>query len=57
MKQTELARTIGVSAQLICNIEHGFRLPSAKTLARIAKALGISVDELLEQESDKEKSA
>ncbi len=45
--QKELARKTGVNAVYISQIETGKRTGSAKTLAKIAKALEIDVDELI----------
>jgi len=48
--QVELARTIGISPQQMYRIETGRSNPSFKTLSLIAKALGISEEELLKSE-------
>ena len=40
ISQAELARKVGVSRGLICDIEKNRRIPSAKLVIKIAKALG-----------------
>lgn len=45
--QTCLAKEIGRSPQLICDIEAGRKLPSTPTLSALATALNISTDEML----------
>ena len=47
MKQGELAATAGVHPVYLSQIETGKRTGSAKTLAAIAGALGVSVDDLI----------
>lgn len=51
MTITELARRTGLARQTIYDVENGVR-PNASidTLTRIAQALGVTVDELLEPE-------
>lgn len=45
---TELASRLGVGKSLISGWEHGTKgLPQAPTLLRLAKALGVTVDDLL----------
>lgn len=44
--QTELAKAIGKSPQLICDIEAGRKNPGRNTLVAIAKKLGISLDDI-----------
>ena len=46
MSQDELARAAGVSRQTISSIETGQYTPSALLAFRIARALGMPVDEL-----------
>lgn len=43
----ELAETVGISEAMMSYIIKGFREPNVATLARIARALGCSVDELI----------
>jgi transcriptional regulator with XRE-family HTH domain len=47
MSQTELAEKAGISLITISRIERGERDPHVKTLARIAKGLGVAPFELL----------
>lgn len=46
LTQAELARITGLSCGYIAAIEQGRRHPTVKTLAIIAEALGIDVEEL-----------
>lgn len=46
MTQTELAKKIGKSPQLICDIEAGRKLPSINTLSMLAKVLKLSLDNI-----------
>lgn len=46
MTMTALARAAGISIPFLFDIEKGNRNPSAKTLERIAQALGVSVADL-----------
>ena len=46
VKQTELAKEIGISASLLGKIEQGKRIPSEEQLERIASLLDIQVNEL-----------
>jgi transcriptional regulator with XRE-family HTH domain len=58
MTQTELARRSGVSRATINYIERGQRLEiGSKTLCRLAKALGVGVDELLESPKRQKRTA
>jgi transcriptional regulator with XRE-family HTH domain len=43
MSTRVLAREAGVSTETIYAIEHGKRLPSVRTLGKIAKALDVEV--------------
>jgi transcriptional regulator with XRE-family HTH domain len=43
MSTRNLAREAGVSTETIYSIEHGKRLPSVRTLGKIARALGVEV--------------
>ena len=45
--QTVLAKTAGISTPYLSQLEHGERQASAKTLAKIANKLKISVDDLI----------
>lgn len=47
MKQGELAAAAGIHPVYLSQIETGKRTGSTKTLAAIAKALGVTVDDLL----------
>jgi len=47
ISQTEIARLLDVSRGFISSIESGKRNPTLSTITRIAKAIGVSTDELL----------
>ena len=47
MTQGDIVRNLGVSRSFISNIENGKTNPTLSTITNIAKALGISSDELL----------
>jgi len=51
IQAAELAKTIGVSASLISQIERGKAFPSILTLKKIADALHITVGELIGEQS------
>jgi transcriptional regulator with XRE-family HTH domain len=40
MSQKEFAATLGISAQSLCDIEKGRRIPSARRAAKIANKIG-----------------
>ncbi len=45
--QGDIVRNLGVSRSFISNIENGKTNPTLSTITNIAKALGVSSDELL----------
>lgn len=45
ISQTELAKAIGKSTSLICDIEKGRKKPSVPVMVSIAKELDISLDD------------
>ena len=47
MTQGQLAEAVGCQQKDISRWECGYHLPSAATLAKIAKALGCTMDELV----------
>ena len=47
--RADLAGRVGVHKDTIARYERGERSPSAKTLKKIAEALGCSADELLRE--------
>lgn len=47
LKQGDLARRLGMTSAQLCRIEGAKNAPSVKTLARVAKALAISVADLM----------
>lgn len=47
LSQVDIARQLDVSRGFVSNIESGKRNPTLSTLTRLAKALGVSTDELL----------
>ncbi len=48
----EMARTVGVSEAMMSFIIQGLREPNVATLARIARALDVPVDELILKEKE-----
>jgi len=44
--QTELAETLNVDKSFVSNIENGKNNPTLSTIANLAKALNVPVDEL-----------
>ena len=47
LSQGDIFRSLGVSRGFISNIESGKTNPTLSTIAKLAKALGVSSDELL----------
>ena len=47
LTQTELAEKSGILQQNISNYETGFKSPTLESAAKIADALGVSLDELV----------
>ena len=47
ISQGEIARTLKVGRSFITNIENGKTNPTLDTIAKIAKAIGVSVGELM----------
>ena len=47
ISQGDIARSLEVSRGFISNIENGKTNPTLATIARLAKAVGVSVDKLL----------
>lgn len=47
ISQGDIVRSLGVSRGFISNIENGKTNPTLTTIARLAKAVGVSIDELL----------
>ncbi|QQR77184.1 MAG: helix-turn-helix transcriptional regulator [Candidatus Moraniibacteriota bacterium] len=45
--QTEIARQLAVDKSFISNIENGKTNPTLSTIANLAKALGVPINELL----------
>ena len=45
--QGDIVRSLGVSRSFISNIENGKTNPTLATIAKLAEAVGVSVDELL----------
>jgi putative transcriptional regulator len=54
LTQQELAERVGVRRQTILAIEKGHYIPSALLAFQIAKAFGMSVEELFELSGDEE---
>lgn len=49
--QSELGAKVGVSQEMICYFERGYKIPTLPLGAAIANALGCTVNELLEDKS------
>ncbi|OHA18640.1 MAG: DNA-binding protein [Candidatus Taylorbacteria bacterium RIFCSPHIGHO2_01_FULL_45_63] len=47
ISQGDIARTLGLGRGYVSNIENGKTNPTLSTIANLAKALGVSSDELL----------
>lgn len=47
MSQGDIARDLGVSRGFVSTIENGKTNPTLSTITKLAKALGVSTDELL----------
>ncbi|HQU08278.1 MAG: DNA-binding protein [Parcubacteria group bacterium 21-54-25] len=45
--QGDIVRTLGVSRSFVSNIENGKTNPTLATIAKIARAVGVSTNELL----------
>ena len=45
--QGDIVRTLGVSRSFISNIENGKTNPTLSTISKLAKAIGVSVVELM----------
>jgi transcriptional regulator with XRE-family HTH domain len=45
--QGDIVRSLGVSRSFISNIENGKTNPTLATIAKLAEAIGVSIDELL----------
>ena len=48
MTQGDICRKLGVDRAYISNVESGNKNPTLSTITKLAKALGVSVKELLE---------
>ena len=48
MSQGDICRELGVDRAYISNIESGKQNPTLSTIEKIAKALGVKIDELLQ---------
>ena len=47
ISQGEIGRILGVDKGFVSNIENGKTNPTLATIAKLAKSIGVSVDELL----------
>ena len=47
MSQGDICRKLGVDRAYISNVESGNKNPTLSTITKLAKALGVSVNELL----------
>lgn len=48
MTRMELAEKVGISQQMVSDIVQGKKCPKAETLIKIAKVLGVKVDDLIQ---------
>ena len=53
LRQSELGKAVGVSAQVISNIERGYTKPSTELVNRCAKYFGVPADYLLGRTTEK----
>ena len=49
LQQAELADRVGISRAMICQIERSMKIPSLPVGVAIAKALGTTAEQLLEE--------
>lgn len=47
ISQEQLAKSVGISQQAVNQYEKGLVVPSLPTMIELAKALGITIDELV----------
>ena len=47
ISQGDIAKTLGVARSFVSNIENGKTTPTLATITKIAKAIGVSTNELL----------
>jgi len=47
ISQGDIVRSLGVSRAFISNIENGKTNPTLSTIAKLAKALGVSIEKLM----------
>ena len=47
ISQGDIVKTSGIDKAMISNIENGKTNPTLATIAKLAKAIGVSIDELL----------
>ena len=47
ISQGDIVKTTGIDKAMISNIENGKTNPTLSTISKLAKAVGVSVDELL----------
>ncbi|MDD4988686.1 MAG: helix-turn-helix transcriptional regulator [Candidatus Izemoplasmatales bacterium] len=47
ISQGDIARTLGMDKAFISNVENGKTNPTLATIAKLAKAIGVSVSELM----------
>ncbi len=52
LSQEKLAKSIGVSREMITQTEAGFKTPSVYVLKKIAQILGVTVDYLINTEEE-----
>lgn len=48
IKQTDLARVIGIKGNRLCQYEKGNRKPSLEIIKKIAKALDCKIEDLID---------
>lgn len=51
MKQGDLARAVGVSQGFLCDIEHGYAVPSLRVALLLADALGVTLTALVKDDA------
>lgn len=57
ISQKDLARKVGITQAFLSEVETGNKSPSLLTAAKLARALGCTIDELLGEKEDESEQA